>query len=65
MPVAEFASIDVLWIALSAFLVVVGLALAYALIRLPQLFGALLRWSKAWRKKCSPSSQRPAGRWTA
>ena len=34
MPVAEFASIDVLWIALSAFLVVVGLALAYALIRL-------------------------------
>jgi uncharacterized protein YoxC len=34
VPVAEFASIDVLWIALSAFLVVVGLALAYALIRL-------------------------------
>lgn len=34
MPVADFGSIDVLWIALSAFLVVVGLALAYALVRL-------------------------------
>lgn len=34
MPVADFASIDVLWICLSAFLVLVGLALAYALIRL-------------------------------
>jgi hypothetical protein len=34
VPVADFASIDVLWIALSAFLAVVGLALAYALVRL-------------------------------
>jgi uncharacterized protein YoxC len=34
VPVADVASIDVLWIALSAFLVVVGLALAYALVRL-------------------------------
>jgi uncharacterized protein YoxC len=34
VPVADFASIDVLWIALSAFLVVVGIALAYALVRL-------------------------------
>jgi hypothetical protein len=34
VPVAGFGSIDVLWIALSAFLVVVGLALAYALVRL-------------------------------
>jgi uncharacterized protein YoxC len=31
---ADFASIDVLWIALSAFLVVVGVALAFALVRL-------------------------------
>jgi uncharacterized protein YoxC len=31
---AEFDSLDVLWIALSAFLVLVGLALAYVLLRL-------------------------------
>ena len=34
MPLAAFETIDVLWIALSGFLVVVGLALAYALVRL-------------------------------
>lgn len=34
MPVAEIDTIDVLWIALSAFLAVVGVALAYALVRL-------------------------------
>lgn len=34
MPLADFSTIDVLWIVLSAFLVVVGLALAYLLLRL-------------------------------
>ena len=34
MPVADLRTIDVLWIALSAFLVVVGLTLAYVLFRL-------------------------------
>lgn len=34
MPLADFEIIDVLWIALSAFLVVVGLAGAYLLLRL-------------------------------
>ena len=34
MPVATLETIDVLWIALSGFLVIVGLALAYALVRL-------------------------------
>ena len=34
MPVAAVESIDVLWIALSGFLVVVGITLAYVLIRL-------------------------------
>ena len=34
MPVAEFETIDVLWIALSVFLVLVGAALTFALIRL-------------------------------
>src|SRR5919109_4614144 len=34
MPLADFETIDVLWIALSAFLVLVGLALAYMLVRL-------------------------------
>jgi uncharacterized protein YoxC len=34
VPVAEFETIDVLWIALSVFLVLVGAALAFALIRL-------------------------------
>jgi len=34
VPVAAVESIDVLWIALSGFLVVVGLTLAYLLIRL-------------------------------
>jgi uncharacterized protein YoxC len=34
VPVAELETIDVLWIALSVFLVLVGLALAYVLISL-------------------------------
>ena len=34
MPVASFETIDVLWIALSGFLVVVGIALAFVLVRL-------------------------------
>jgi hypothetical protein len=34
MPLADFSTIDVLWIVLSAFLVVVGLALAFLLLRL-------------------------------
>jgi uncharacterized protein YoxC len=34
VPLADFETIDVLWIALSAFLVLVGLALAYMLVRL-------------------------------
>ena len=34
MPLAAFETIDVLWIALSAFLVLVGIALAYVLLRL-------------------------------
>jgi uncharacterized protein YoxC len=34
VPLAAFETIDVLWIALSGFLAVVGLALAYALVRL-------------------------------
>ena len=34
MPLAAFETIDVLWIALSGFLVIVGLALAYVLVRL-------------------------------
>ena len=34
MPVASFETIDVLWIALSGFLVVVGITLAFMLVRL-------------------------------
>ena len=34
MPVAELETIDILWIALSVFLVLVGAALTFALIRL-------------------------------
>jgi uncharacterized protein YoxC len=34
VPVASFETIDVLWIALSGFLVVVGIALAFVLVRL-------------------------------
>lgn len=34
MPLAALETIDVLWIALSGFLVIVGLALAYVLVRL-------------------------------
>jgi uncharacterized protein YoxC len=39
VPVADLKTLDVLWIVLSAFLVVVGLALAYLLVRL----GATIR----------------------
>ena len=39
MPVAEFAALDVLWIALSVFLVLVGLGLVYVLFRV----GATIR----------------------
>jgi uncharacterized protein YoxC len=34
VPLADFETLDVLWIALSAFLAVVGLALAFVLVRL-------------------------------
>jgi uncharacterized protein YoxC len=34
VPLADFETLDVLWIVLSAFLVVVGLALAFVLVRL-------------------------------
>jgi uncharacterized protein YoxC len=34
VPLAEVTAIDVLWIALSVFLALIGIALAYALIRL-------------------------------
>ena len=34
MPLADLETLDVLWIALSAFLALVGLALAYVLVRL-------------------------------
>ena len=39
MAVADFETIDVLWIALSAFLALVGVALAYALVRLAATIG--------------------------
>jgi uncharacterized protein YoxC len=39
VPLADFETLDVLWIALSAFLAVVGLALAFVLVRL----GATIR----------------------
>jgi hypothetical protein len=38
VPVAAVETIDVLWIALSGFLVVVGIALAFALVRLAATF---------------------------
>jgi hypothetical protein len=39
VPLADFETLDVLWIALSAFLAVVGVALAFVLVRL----GATIR----------------------
>ena len=41
MPLAEFEAIDALWIALSAFLVLVALGLTYLLIRLGGTVGRL------------------------
>ncbi len=43
MPTGATTSIDVLWIALAVFLVLAGLGLAYALLRLGLAFGQLSR----------------------
>ncbi len=54
MPLADFETIDVLWIVLSAFLVVVGLALAYLLIRLSGTAGRLTRLLKGLEESVLP-----------
>jgi hypothetical protein len=43
VPLADFTAIDALWIVLSVFLAVVGLALAYLLVRLAAAAGRLTR----------------------
>ena len=54
MPLADFETIDVLWIVLSAFLVVVGLALAYLLIRLSGTAGRLTHLLKSAEESVIP-----------
>jgi uncharacterized protein YoxC len=59
--VAALETIDVLWIALSAFLVVVGLALAYALIRLAATIRSLSSLVQGLEKEMLPLINKAGG----
>ena len=54
MPLADFSSIDVLWVVLSVFLVVVGAALAFSLLRVSTTFQRLTRLLESAEKSVVP-----------
>ena len=61
MPLAAFETIDVLWIALSGFLVVVGLALAYALVRLAATIRSVSSLVQGLEKEVLPLINKAGG----
>lgn len=61
MPLADFTAIDVLWICLSAFLVVVGLGLAYLLVRLSGTAAKLTRLIRGLEESLVPVLQKAGG----
>jgi uncharacterized protein YoxC len=61
VPLAEFETIDVLWIALSAFLALVGLALAYALVRLAATIGSVSSLVQGLEREMLPLINKAGG----
>ena len=61
MPLADFETIDVLWIALSAFLALVGLALAYALVRLAATIRTVSSLVQGLERKMLPLINKAGG----
>lgn len=61
MPLAAFETIDVLWIALSGFLAVVGLALAYALFRLAATIRSVSSLVQGLEKEVLPLINKAGG----
>ncbi len=61
MPLAALETIDVLWIALSGFLVVVGLALAYALVRLAATIRSVSSLVQGLEKEVLPLINKAGG----
>jgi uncharacterized protein YoxC len=61
VPLAALETIDVLWIALSGFLVVVGLALAYALVRLAATIRSVSSLVQGLEKEVLPLINKAGG----
>ena len=61
MPVAEIAALDVLWIALSVFLVLVGLGLVYVLFRLGATIGRLTSFIQGLEMEVVPLVHKAGG----
>jgi uncharacterized protein YoxC len=61
MPLADFEPIDALWIALSAFLVVVALGLTYLLVRLGGTVGRLSSFLQGLEREVLPVINQAAG----
>jgi uncharacterized protein YoxC len=58
---ADFETLDALWIALSAFLVLVGLAVAYALVRAAATLGSVSSLIKGLEKEVLPLINKAGG----
>jgi uncharacterized protein YoxC len=58
---ADFETLDALWIALSAFLALVGLALAYALVRAAATLGSVSSLIKGLEKEVLPLINKAGG----
>jgi hypothetical protein len=61
MPLAEFTALDGMWIALSVFLVVVALGLAYVLFRLGATVGRLTSLIQGLEREVLPVINQAAG----
>jgi hypothetical protein len=61
MPIGEFTAVDALWIALSFFLVLVALALAYLLFRLSGTVGRLTSFIQGLEREVLPVINQAGG----
>jgi uncharacterized protein YoxC len=61
VPLADFETLDVLWIALSVFLAVVGLALAYVLVRLAATLGSVSSLVQGLEREVLPLINKAGG----
>jgi uncharacterized protein YoxC len=61
VPVAEFTALDALWIALSVFLVLVGLGLVYVLFRLGATIGRVTSFIQGMEMEVVPLVHKAGG----